>query len=156
MSYRATIAGLEGQDVQVQVSFWTGPKLLINGQPAPQGRTRGEMLLRRNDGSQATASWRPQMLGVDVPQLAVDGQIIRLVEPLKWYEWLWIGLPILMVFGGGALGAVAGVLGLTISARVMRMPLNGVVKYLLTGVITVLSGVVYLAAALLFSLLMQR
>lgn len=156
MSYRAAIPGLEGQDVQVQVSFWSGPKLLINGQLAPKGRTRGEMLLQRNDGTQATASWRPQMFGVDVPQLAVDGKVVQVVEPLKWYQWVWIGLPILLVFGGGALGALAGAIGLTISAKIMRQPLNGVVKYALTGLVTVLAGVVYLAAALLFAMLMQR
>ena len=62
MGYKANIEGFEGQDLEVNVSFWTGPKLLVNGQPAPKGTKRGEMLLQRNDGRQVVAIWKQQMI----------------------------------------------------------------------------------------------
>ena len=89
MSYTAKIEGLENQNIEAKVSFWSGPKLLVNGEPAPKGTRRGEMVLQRNDGKQVTARWKTQFLGLDVPQLTVDGKTVYLVEPLKWYQWAW-------------------------------------------------------------------
>ena len=86
MRYQTNIEGFEGQNKQVNLRFWSGPQLLVNGETAQKGDKRGEMLLQRNDGKQVTAAWKPQFLGLDIPQLAVDGKTIRFVEPLKWYQ----------------------------------------------------------------------
>ena len=104
MIYKLNIEGCEGQNIEVEARFWSGPTLLVNGHPAPKGSKRGEMLLRCNDGTQVIARWKPQCMGFDVPQLVVRDKVIRLVEPLKWYQWLWSGLPIVLVFVGGAVG----------------------------------------------------
>ena len=34
MNYIAKIEGLENQNIEAKVSFWSGPKLLVNGEPA--------------------------------------------------------------------------------------------------------------------------
>ena len=104
MSYVANIEGFEGQKIEVNTSMWTGSKLLVNGVPAAKGNKRGVMVLQRNDCKQVTATWKPQALGFDVPQLVVDGKAITLAAPLKWYQWVWGGWPILLLFLGGALG----------------------------------------------------
>ena len=155
MSYAVNIEGFEGQSIGVNVGFWTGAKLLVNGEPAPKGSKRGEMLLQRNDGTQLIAKWKPQVLGLDVPQLVADGKLIKLVEPLKWYQLIWGGWPILMIFMGGALGAIVGVIGFLINTRIFRANLNGVVKYLATGIISVLAVVVYFVMAVIFSSLLR-
>jgi hypothetical protein len=64
--------------------FFSGPRLLVDGEPAPKGPKRGQMLLRRDDGSQVIATWKPRFL--DLTQLVVDGQALNIIEPLKWYE----------------------------------------------------------------------
>jgi len=156
MGYKANIEGFDGQNIEVKVSFWSGPKLLVNGQPAPKGNKRGEMLLQRNDGRQVIATWKPQLLGLDVPQLIVDGKQVNLVEPLKWYQWVWGGLPILLVFIGGALGAIAGLVGFSINAKVFRMELNDFLKYAVAGIVSVLAVVFYFIAAVFFSMLIGR
>lgn len=155
MSYTVNIEGFEGQKIGVNVGFWTGPKLLVNGELAPKGSKRGEMLLQRNDGNQVIAKWKPQVLGLDVPQLVADGKTIQLVEPLKWYQLIWGGWPILMIFMGGALGAIVGVIGFLINTRIFRANLNGLVKYLATGIISVLSVIAYFVTALIFSSLIR-
>ena len=86
MNYTTNIEGFEDQNIVANVGFWTGTRLLVNGAAAPKGNKRGEMVLQRNDGRQVTATWKPQFLGLDVPQLSVDGQPIVLVKPLKWYQ----------------------------------------------------------------------
>ena len=156
MSYEVNIEGFEGQNIEVNVSFWTGPKLLVNGEPAQKGNKRGELILQRNDGKQVVASWKPQVLGLDVPQLIVDGKITNLVEPLKWYKLVWGGLPALLVFLGGALGAIAGMIGFSINTKIFRTEMNDISKYLASGVISVLSVIAYFIAALIFSMLIGR
>lgn len=152
MGYKANVEGFEGQDLEVNVSFWTGPKLLVNGQPAPKGTKRGEMLLQRNDGRQVVAIWKQQMMGFDVPQLVVDGKPVKLVEPLQWYQWLWGGWPVVLVFVGGALGAIAGVLAFTINARLFRAEMNPVLKYVVTAVVSGGAVLAYFIVALLLAL----
>ncbi|MEM2568206.1 MAG: hypothetical protein QXH20_07045 [Candidatus Bathyarchaeia archaeon] len=155
MGYKVNIPGFEGQDIEVKTSFWSGPKLLVNGQPAPKGSKRGEMLLQSNDGTQVIAKWKPRFMGLDVPQLIVDDKVINLVEPLKWYQWIWSGLPIVLVFVGGALGAIAGIIGFTINAKVFRTEMNGILKYVVSGAVSILAVVVYFIAAMLFTALIR-
>ena len=156
MSYIAKIEGFEYQNIEAKVSFWSGPKLLVNGEPAPKGSKRGEMVLQRNDGKQVTARWKPQFLGLDVPQLVVGEKAIRLVEPLKWYQWIWGGWPVLLLFAGGALGAMAGMIAVAINARVFRAEMNDVLKYLVSGAVSILAVTAYFIAALIFSILLNR
>jgi hypothetical protein len=156
MSYIAKIDGFEGQNIEVKVSFWSGPKLLLNGKPATKGTKRGEMVLQRADGTQATASWKQQLLGLDVPQLVVDGNVISLVEPLTWYQWVWGGWPVLLLFIGGALGALAGLMSLTINAKVFRTDMNVILKYVVSGIVSVLSVGAYFVAATIFTLLINQ
>lgn len=155
MNYAARIEGFENQHIEARFSFWTAPKLLVNGEPASKGSKRGEMVLKRSDGKQVTASWKPQFLGLDVPQLLVDGKTVKFVEPLKWYQLVWSSLPVLLVFLGGLLGAIAGMLALAINTKVFRAEMNEVLKYLVTGVVSALAAGAYFIAAIFFNLLIS-
>jgi hypothetical protein len=156
MSYTVTMEGFEGQNMEVSTSFWTAPKLLVNGQPASKGKKRGEMILQRNDGTQITAKWKPQILGLDVPQLVADGKTVKLVEPLKWYQLIWGGWPILLLFLDGFLGALTGCIGFVINTRIFRAEMNGGLKYMLTALVSVLTVIAYFRLALVFAAVAQR
>lgn len=154
MQYQVKIDGFESQTIQVQApGFFSGPKLLVNGQPAPKGPKRNQMALRRDDGADVVAAWKPRMLGLDVPQIVVDGKPIAVVEALKWYEWLWAALPVLLVFAGGAVGAMVGMLGLYVNIKLFRSSLNGVLKYAAAGAVLAASGITYVVVATLLSTL---
>jgi hypothetical protein len=155
MGYKLNLEGFEGQNIEVKISFWSSPKLLVNNQPAPKGSKRGEMLLQRNDGRQVIAKWKPRFLGLDVPQLIVDDKVIDIVEPLKWYQWVWIGLPIVLVFIGGALGALIGSIGAIINAKVFRTDINSVLKYIITGSVSIMAVVLYFIVAILLVVLIN-
>lgn len=149
MNYPVQIEGCEGQVLQVQPSaFGRDPKLFVNGRPAPSGPGRRQMLLHRNDGKTMLATWKPRFLGLDVPQLVVDGRLINVIDPLKWYEWMWSGLPILLIFYGGMLGAIFGFFGFAMNMKIFRSDLNGLTKYFLTGCLSVIVVAVYLGMAL--------
>ena len=155
MGYKVNIPGFESQNVEVEVSFWTGPKLLVNGKPAPKGKIRSEMILQYPDGRKTVAEWKPQFLGLDVPQLVVEGNVISLVEPLKWYHWVWGGLPIVLVFVGGALGGIAGFTAFAVNSRIFRADLGGFEKFALTGIVSVVAVLVYFIGAMLVTMLLR-
>ena len=153
MNYPIALEGFEGQTVEVQTAgIWSGPKLLVNGQPAAKGAKRGQMTLTNNQGQPVVAAWRPRFLGLDVPQLAVDGEVIEVTRPLPCYAWLWSGLPIVLLFIGGALGAVAGIVAFTVNAGIFRSHRSTAVKFLLTTVVSLLAGVIYFVLAVLLSM----
>ena len=157
MKYPVRIEGFEGQCIEVQTAgIFSSAQLLVNGQPAPKGQKRNEMLLRHHDGREAIATWKPLFLGLDVPQLEVEGKTIRVVEPLKWYEWAWGGLPVLLICAGGFLGAMAGMIGLAINTRVFRSSFGGVIKYVITGAVSLLVVIIYLVVAVMVSGAMNK
>jgi hypothetical protein len=154
--YKPTIEGFEGQDIQVNIGFFSGAKLFINGSPASKGKKRGEMILQQNDGKEVIATWKAQFLGIDVPQLVVDHKAITLVPPLKWYQWVWGGWPILLVTIGGALGAILGLIGFSINSRIFRAEISEGLKFVVTAVISFLCVAAYFVAALGIALLLNR
>jgi len=143
MKYIVELPGFEGQTVEVQGGgLFSTAKLFINGKQVGKGPKRGEMLLTDSYGSKVIAAWRNNFL--DVPNLFIEGKIIRVVEPLKWYEWLWNALPVALVFVGGALGGALGFLAGSINISVFRSQQDPILKYSITGVISFIAVVLYL------------
>ena len=155
MNYPVNLPGFEGQNIEAQIGFWTGPKLLVNGEVAPKGEKRGQMLLQRNDGKQVVATWKPQVIGLDVPQLMIEGESHQLVEPLKWYQLVWGGWPIVLVFAGGMLGAFFGFIGFALNTKVFRSEMNDALKYIATAAVSALAVVAYFVLAIFVSLLIN-
>jgi hypothetical protein len=144
MNIRPKLEGFEGQDIEIKASMWTGTRMFINGQKPPKGQHRGEMSLTRNDGRVVNARWIPQMLGFDTSQLEVDGKNYVLSTPLKWYEVVLSALPLVMVFIGGLLGALIGIVAFSASASIFRSGMNQAVKILLSLLVIIVAGLAYL------------
>ena len=131
MSYPITLEGFEDQTVEVVApGLLSSPKLLLNGQPAPKGPGYSQMTLSRSDGNSVIATWKPQMMGFDVPQLVVAGKTIRVVKPLAWYEWGWCLVTVLVLCGYGWLGAVLAVVVFFFDLKLFRTGLHPALKYL--------------------------
>ena len=149
MNYKVALNGFEGQNVEVQPpGLFTGPKLLVAGQPAPAGAKRGEMVLRRNDGKDVTVAWKPQLMGLDVPRLAVDGSVVEVVKPLPWYVLAWSALPLVLILIGGLLGGVTGAVAAYLNLKLFRTSLPGVVKFIFSAVVGGVAVLVYFLVAL--------
>ncbi len=155
MNYPVNLEGFEGQRIEVQpAGFFGGAKLLVNDVEARKGVKRGEMLLTRNDGREVVAAWRNSFL--DVPKLIVENKVINVAKPLTWYEWIWNGWPIVLLFVGGALGGLIGAAALAINLNVFRSQQNPLLKYVITGVISFAALIVYLILAIALTLLINR
>lgn len=148
MKYPVKLEGFEGQTVELEsAGLISGAKLLVNGQPAP--RKGNLMTLTARDGHPVNVTFKNNLF--DVPGLVVDGKTVLVVQPLRWYEWLWNGLPALMVFGGGLIGAMIGVIALSINIGLFRSQTNPFIKYIVTGAVSFAAVVLYLAVALMIS-----
>jgi hypothetical protein len=136
---------MEGQNVALRLAgMLSGPKLMLNGQPV--SKQGGSFQLRSNAGSAMAVKLKARLLD-PIPNLEVGGQTIQLVPPLAWYQYMWMSLPIVMVFGGGAIGGMCGALAAGMNSRVFRSDLSEGMKYALTGVVSVGSFLTYLVVA---------
>jgi hypothetical protein len=107
MRYQVKLGGLADRKVEVESSLFRGARVLVDGQPAPKGPKRAQFLVSGTDGRDSVLELKTK-LPDPVPQVVWGGQTIKLEEPLKWYQWLWSGVPLLLLFVGGALGGASG------------------------------------------------
>lgn len=153
MQYPVPLEGFDGRQLVVETpGFFSSAKLMIDGQPVPKGAKRGEFLLHRNDGIEVTAKLKNMFLD-PVPQVVIDNRVIKVVEPLRWYQWVWAGLPVLLVFAGGALGAVFGLIATSFNARLFRTEMSVTAQYGLVAIISIGAVLAYfLLATIVISL----
>jgi hypothetical protein len=125
-------------------SFLAGPKLFLND------------VLQKHKGSQYTiASDSGQELPVKVlfnfldpiPKLKIADDTLLLAKPLQWYEYVWIGIPMLLVFFGGAVGGFIGAGSTVINGRIFRSDRRASAKYGLAVVTTIGATATFFAIA---------
>jgi hypothetical protein len=130
--------------------FFKGPRLLIDGTEAKGKRLKYS--LRDNSGNQVDV--RLKSNGLDpIPKVEIAGRTIELARPLTWYEYIWMGLPIVLVFSGGGLGVLFGLLAIYSSARVFRSDRSAGAKFGLSAVISLGAALAFFACVVLIQLL---
>lgn len=135
MKVSIQLDGFEGQEMEVKANGLGKPRLFINRQPVPVGK-KGRMTLRRNDGTEAVATWKNSVIG-DLPKLVVDGNVIELAEPAPWHVKLWCALPLALIFVGGAIGGALGGIAALSNFAVFRTALPAIAKYITTLIVTI-------------------
>lgn len=152
MEYEITgIPGFENRKVTVQpAGIISGVKVFLDGEQI-KPKFGGKYILRRNDGTDVEARLRSNLID-PMPQLTVEGKNYAALPPLPWYELVWSGLPVLMIFIGGALGAFLGVLAAYGNVHIFRSNLQPVVKYLVTAVISFVAVVAWLILGTLLTM----
>lgn len=145
MDIPVLLPGMEGQNVALRTAgTFTGAKLMLNGQPVT--KQNGLFQLRSNAGSTMAVKFKSRFLD-PIPNLEVGGQTIQLAPALAWYQYVWMGLPLLLVFGGGAIGGFFGGVATVTSSRIFRSDLNDGMKYVVTGLISLAGFLTYLVVA---------
>jgi hypothetical protein len=149
MLYQVNLAGLSDRKIEVQSSFFGSAKLLVDGQPAPKGTKRSQFLVRDTGGRDAIVELKT-VVPDPVPQVLWAGQTIRLEKPLQWYQWLWVGVPLLLLFLGGAIGGLVGAIAVTLNVRILRSNMSGILRYVTTAFVSVAACGMYLVIARTF------
>lgn len=71
------------------------------------------------------------------------------VVSLRWYQWAWIGIPVILGFLGGMLGAITMVPAAAINYGLMKSDrFDGPLLYVITGTISFVAFIIYLILAL--------
>jgi len=130
-------------------SFLAGPKLLLNGVAL---KRKGRSYLVESDSGQELAIKVMYNFLDPIPKVKIGEDTIELAKPLQWYEYAWIGVPMLLVFAGGALGGFVGAGSTVVNGRIFRSDRGALSKYTLAGVTTVVGGVVFFVMAIAIQL----
>jgi hypothetical protein len=131
--------------VETASSVFGVPKLLLNGVAVK--KVKGRYTATSDLGAIKLIQMR-YILVDPVPTLKIDEQTVNLLEPLPWYEYTWSGLPILLVFAGGALGGVVGGAATIANGRIFRSDRSSIAKYGLAGLISMSAVVVFFVLAI--------
>jgi len=121
MRYPIVVEGFEGHTLAMEMDgVFSAPRLLQDDRPSPDGPVRGSFTLTRADGTAVTAVIRRHMLD-PVPQVVVEGRLIRIAPAFRWFEWVWILMPVLLILLDPILGALLAAVGISLNAKLMRM-----------------------------------
>jgi hypothetical protein len=108
-------------------------------------------LLRGDELTEKWKQFRKSSVEADLSmalKLSLLGKTGRSIS-LKWYEWIWYGFLLLvlmiLIIGGGLLGVFCGVAAALFNVRVFQSGMKPVAKWLLSGGITLVAVIVYLA-----------
>jgi uncharacterized Zn-binding protein involved in type VI secretion len=139
--YPVDLPELPGRGVVVRpAGAFSPPQLLVDGMPV--ARERGGRYPVPDGGG--TVVIRVKAVPFDtLPALDVNGRVVRLAPPLRWYEYVWAGLPFLLLLVGGALGGGIGGAAAYANVSIFRGARGAAAKYLLTGLISLGALVAY-------------
>ena len=128
------VAQFDGRGLTVRTgSLFKGASVLIDGKVAPHKKSR--YTVTDNSGRAIEVELKTRFLD-PMPRLVIDGQMIELARPLVWYEYAWMGLPLLMVFLGGCLGAIGGIFAAHVNSHIFRSDMSAPARYALTGLVS--------------------
>jgi hypothetical protein len=136
-----------------QASFFSGPKLLLDGVVVK--KEKGAYPVASDSGQPVMIQMRYNLLD-PIPTIKVGGAAIELAKPLRWFEYAWIGLPMLLVFTGGALGGFVGGGSTVVNGRIFRSERSTVAKYVLAAVTTVAGAAVFFVIAVAIQVAVGR
>ena len=134
-------------------SFLAGPKLYLNG--GLQKKSGGAYQVTADSGQVLTIKVLYNLLD-PIPKLKIGDATVVLADPLRWYEYVWIGIPMLLVFAGGALGGFVGAGSTVVNGRIFRSDRGPFSKYALTGVTTIAGAAVFFVIAVAIQIAIGR
>ena len=76
-------------------------------------------------------------------------------KPLTWYQHVWIALPFVLVFLGGAVGGAVGGVAWAVNKAVFEKTQAPLLRYVLTGLISAAAVVLYFVVAVFFLTLLR-
>ncbi|GAA1726571.1 hypothetical protein [Aeromicrobium alkaliterrae] len=132
--YAYDVPGFEDRSLEVEVTTLGTKRLFLDGAPPPR---QGSFTLTRTDGTQVEARFTAVNLGLDVPQLLVEGRTYDAVAPLPGWHVAWAAAPVLLVFVSCLVGLVVGVLVGFVNIQILRRVEPPWRALLVTGAINV-------------------
>jgi hypothetical protein len=130
--------GFENRKMTIHPSYWGAPKLFLDGtRLMPKKRRifsrKREFDAVSNYGKNVLLQLRPRALDM-VPVLYIDGQLFQIARPLTMWEYIWICIPLILLFSGGAIGGMIASMATYSNSILMRKIKVPFLRYLYTGI----------------------
>ena len=155
MKHEFQLSAFPNSNFEIEKSVLTGKlKLQKDNIQVEQSKEKGKPFLVPDETGEVIKVFPKISLPDFVPALEIDGKIIHIFEKLKWFQYLLGGIPILLLFWGGALGGAIGALGAITSFQMFRKEGTETTKYLKVIGIVLASFILYaILVSLLFGLI---
>jgi hypothetical protein len=124
--------------------FVTSAKILIDGIPVK--RLKGKYPLIDDAGQPVLAELKINLLD-PIPQLKLGNEVLTLAPKMQWYEYAWTGLPIILLFVGGGLGALIGISAAYANTRIFRSNRSTGTRFALTGLLSIAATAIFFVLA---------
>ncbi len=138
MDFSVNPIGFENREMNIRLSYFTGPKLFLDGIKLKPTRKK---ILSRNREFEAISNFgKPVKLKLNhrildfVPKLIIEDKEFRFVRPLKVWEYFWICIPLILLFAGGAIGSLLATAAAFSNSILMRKIKPLFLRYLFTGI----------------------
>lgn len=139
MKYNFQLLDFPNSNFEIETSIWTGKsKLQMDNIQEEQSKEKGKPFLIPLAIGDFVKAFPKTSFPDLVPKLEINGIENQIVEKLKWFQYLIGGLPILLLFLGGALGGGIGALGAIINFNIFRKDGTEFSKY--TKIIGIVFG----------------
>lgn len=135
------------RNLSVQPAGLLGAKLFLDGQRLK--REKGAY--RALDDTGVPASITLKTVFDPIPTVHVDGVSVQIARPLRWFEYIWAGWPLLLIGVGGALGGGLGGGAAYLNLQIIRKDWPAAARYLACAGI----GLVALATYAILAALIQ-
>ncbi|WP_337967770.1 hypothetical protein [uncultured Flavobacterium sp.] len=128
----------------LEVSIWTGRlKLFMNSEQLEQSKEKGKPFLIPKANNEFLKAFPKQTFPDLIPGLEINGVKNNIAEKLKWFQYVLGGIPILLLFFGGAIGGVIGVIATMMNYNIFRQEGTSTIKCLKVIAIIIISLIVY-------------
>ena len=139
MKYAFQLSDYPNSNFEIETSIWTNrSKLWMDDDLLEQSKEKGKpFLIPTTDGNFVKAFSKPSFPEF-VPILEINGQKNQVVKKLKLHEYIIGGLPIMLVFMGGLIGGIIGMIGALTNFSIFRKEGSEISKYIkVIGIIAV-------------------
>jgi hypothetical protein len=157
MEWRFALPGSSTASCRLKKSLWLGQlRLWYQGREIPRSKEKGKPFLIPGAANGEHVRVHVKGGAFDLPGIQVDGVKVVLGRPLSTLEYIVGGIPLVLVFMGGAIGGATGAVGAMCNYRVLRSTTPTPKKVLGVVAVSALSFLTYLVLAVIAQTLLKR
>jgi hypothetical protein len=157
MEWQFALPGSSTASCRLEKSLWLGQlRLWYQGREIPRSKEKGKPFWIPGSANGKPVRVQVKGGGFDLPSIDVDGVKVMLGRSLSTLEYAIGGIPLVLVFVGGAIGGASGAVGAMFNYRVLREAKSLSTKVLGVLGISGLSFLAYLVLAAIAQTLLKR
>lgn len=129
--YPIKLPGFGKQKIELEVSGLLGKtKILVDDKPAERGIKKDEYILVRPNGTRISVLLLGMFFDI-IPKIILEGETYDILPSLKWYQYVYAGVGLLLIFYGGGIGGILGIVSFIINIRLLRSFFSKGLRYIL-------------------------